>query len=114
VRFVGHDAGEGVGADDLRGLALDLRSRLGSDGPCVVAVAGVAHDRPVVIIATNDEARNWGLRAGELVKVAARTLGGGGGGKDDLAQGGGTDPSRVGEALATVEHAVGERVTAGR
>ena len=114
VSFVGHDAGAGVGADDLRGLALDVRSRLGNDRPSVVAVAGVSKDRPVVIIATNDAARAWGLRAGALVKVAARALGGGGGGKDDVAQGGGTDPTKVGEALARVEHAVGERVTAGR
>ena len=114
VRFVGHDAGDGIVTDDLRGLALDLRSRLGNDRPSVVAVAGVAKDRPVVIIATNDTARQWGLRAAELVKVAARTLGGGGGGKDDLAQGGGIDATKVGEALAKVEYAVGERVTAGR
>jgi alanyl-tRNA synthetase len=114
VTFVGHDTGDGVGADDLRGLALDLRSKLGNDRPSVVAVAGVAKDRPVVIIATNDTARQWGLRAGELVKVAAQALGGGGGGKDDLAQGGGVDVTKVGEALAKVEHAVGELVTAGR
>jgi alanyl-tRNA synthetase len=114
VSFVGHDAGTGVAADDLRTLALDLRGRLGNDRPAVVAVAGVAKDRPVVIVATNDAARQWGVRAGELVKVAATTLGGGGGGKDDVAQGGGTDASKVGEALGRVEHAVGERVTAGR
>jgi alanyl-tRNA synthetase len=114
VSFVGHDAGEGVGADDLRSLALDVRSKLGNDRPSVVVVASVAKDRPVVIIATNDAARQWGLRAGELVKLAAQTLGGGGGGKDDVAQGGGTDPSKLAEALAKVEHAVGERVTAGR
>ncbi len=114
VSFVGHDAGDGVGADDLRALTLDLRSKLGNDRPSVVAVAGVAKDRPVVIIATNDAARQWGVRAGELVKVAAQTLGGGGGGKDDVAQGGGTDATKVAEALAKVEHAVGERVTAGR
>ena len=114
VSFVDHDAGDGVSADDLRGLALDVRSRLGNDRPSVVAVAGVAKDRPVVIIATNDAARQWGLRAGELVKAAAQTLGGGGGGKDDVAQGGGLDATKVREALATVEHGVGERVTAGR
>jgi alanyl-tRNA synthetase len=114
VSFVGHDTGKGVSADDLRGLALDLRSKLGNDRPSVVAVAGVAKDRPVVVIATNDTARQWGLRAGELVKVAAQILGGGGGGKDDLAQGGGIDVTKVGEALAKVEHAVGELVTAGR
>jgi alanyl-tRNA synthetase len=114
VSFVGHDSGGGISADDLRSLALDLRSKLGNDRPTVVALAGVAKDRPVVIIATNEVARQWGLRAGELVKVAARTLGGGGGGKDDLAQGGGVDVTRIGDALAQVEHAVGELVTTGR
>ena len=37
----------------LRTLALDLRSRLGSE-PAAVAVAGVSNNRPVVIVATND------------------------------------------------------------
>ncbi|HEY5182853.1 MAG TPA: alanine--tRNA ligase, partial [Dermatophilaceae bacterium] len=114
VSFVGHDAGTGVGADDLRSLVLDVRSRLGNDRPSVVAIASVAKDRPVVIIATNDAARQWGLKAGALVRLAAQTLGGGGGGKDDVAQGGGTDSTKIGEVLAIVEHAVGERVTAGR
>jgi alanyl-tRNA synthetase len=54
------------------------------------------------------------VTAGALVRVAARTLGGGGGGKDDVAQGGGTDASAVGEALRRVEHAIGETVTGGR
>ncbi|MEO8555400.1 MAG: alanine--tRNA ligase, partial [Actinomycetota bacterium] len=49
VSFVGHDAGTGVVADDLRGLALDLRSKLGNERPSVVAVAGVVKDRPMVI-----------------------------------------------------------------
>ncbi|WP_397333783.1 DHHA1 domain-containing protein [Ornithinimicrobium sp. INDO-MA30-4] len=58
-------------------------------------------------------AREWGVKAGALVKIAASTLGGGGGGKDDLAQGGGSDVSKVAEALQRVEHAVGETVTRG-
>ncbi|HET8599553.1 MAG TPA: alanine--tRNA ligase [Segeticoccus sp.] len=112
--FLGHDAGPDVAADDLRSLALDLRQRLGNERPAVVAVAGVAKGRPVVIVATNESARAGGIRAGDLVKVGAQTLGGGGGGKPDLAQGGGSDPSKVTEALGAVEHALGERVGAGR
>ena len=110
VRYVGHDAGE-VGGDDLRTLVLDVRGRLGNGAPSVVAMTGVAKGRPVVVVATNDEARRWGVKAGQLVRAAAAVLGGGGGGKDDVAQGGGTDPSKVGEALTRVEHAVGEQVT---
>jgi alanyl-tRNA synthetase len=112
VSVVTHDAGE-AGADDLRTLALDVRGRLPGDRPAVVAVAGVAKDRPLVVVATNDEARRWGVMAGDLVREAAKVLGGGGGGRPDVAQGGGSDPARVSEALVRVEHAVGERVTAG-
>jgi alanyl-tRNA synthetase len=114
VSFVGHDAGDGVGADELRSLALDVRGRLPGDRPAVVAATGTAKGRPVVVVVTNDEARRWGVKAGELVREAASVLGGGGGGKDDVAQGGGSDPSRTGEALDRIEHVVGERVTASR
>jgi alanyl-tRNA synthetase len=106
VRVVAHDAGE-VGADDLRTLVLDVRSRLGESAPAVVAVGGVAKGRPVVVIATNASARERGVRAGALVKTASTVLGGGGGGKDDLAQGGGSDAARLPEALTAVRDAIG-------
>jgi alanyl-tRNA synthetase len=108
VTFLAHDAGAEAAADDVRKMALDLRGRLGNERPTVVAVAGSAGGRPVVVIATNEPARGRGLRAGDLVRAAAQTLGGGGGGKDDLAQGGGTDPTKVAEALSVVEWRVGE------
>jgi alanyl-tRNA synthetase len=106
VAFVAHRAPGGVGADDLRRLAADVRGRL-TGRPSVVVVAGVPKDRPVVVVAVSDEGRARGLRAGALVGVAAKVLGGGGGGKDDLAQGGGTSPEAIGEALAAVRRAVG-------
>ena len=106
VTFVSHDAGADVAADDLRRLVTDVRGRLGNDRPVLVSMAAVANDRPVVIVATNERAREAGLKAGAFVKAAASALGGGGGGKDDLAQGGGTDPTRVSAALGTVEDAL--------
>jgi alanyl-tRNA synthetase len=113
VRVVTRNAGDGVGADDLRALALDVRGRMGDGAPAVVALAGVAKERPAVVVVTNDEARRWGVRANDLVRVAAGAMGGGGGGKDDVAQGGGTDPGKVDHALAQLQHAVGEAVTRG-
>jgi alanyl-tRNA synthetase len=104
--FVGHRAPDGTGADDLRKLAVDIRGRL-TARPAVVMVAGVPKDRPVVVIAVTPGARDRGLKAGALVGLAAKALGGGGGGKDDLAQGGGADPAAIGDALAAVEQAVG-------
>src|SRR4051812_33690728 len=112
VSVVAHRAPDGTSADDLRKLALDVRGRLG-DRPAVVAVASVSDGRPVVVTAVNDRGREWGLAAGDLVRVAAQTLGGGGGGRDDVAQGGGTNAAAVDDALTAVRHRVGQRVTGG-
>jgi alanyl-tRNA synthetase len=106
VAFVAHRAPDGTGADDLRRLAVDVRGRLSGRAAAVI-VAGVPKDRPVVVVAVSDAARERGLRAGALVGVAAKVLGGGGGGKDDLAQGGGADTAAIQDALAAVERTVG-------
>jgi alanyl-tRNA synthetase len=60
----------------------------------------------VVVAAVNEAGRERGLKAGQLVGVAAKALGGGGGGKDDVAQGGGTRPEAIGDALRLVEEAI--------
>ena len=106
VRVLAHDAGE-LDANGVRDLALDLRSRFGSEA-AVVAVVGVANGRPVVLVATNEGAREAGVKAGALVRVAAGVLGGGGGGKDDVAQGGGQDASKIGAALDAVRDAIAQ------
>jgi alanyl-tRNA synthetase len=111
IAYVAHRLPDGTGADDLRKLATDVRSRI-QGRPAVVIVAGVPKDRPVVVVAVSDTAREHGLKAGALVGVAAKVLGGGGGGKDDLAQGGGSDPQAIGEALTAVERAVAAAVRA--
>jgi alanyl-tRNA synthetase len=110
VQFVGHHA-DGAGGSDARRLALDIRGRMATDRPGVVAVVGSSDGKPSVVIALNDLARDWRLSAGDLVRVAATVLGGSGGGKDDVAQGGGTDASQAPAAIEAVERAVGERVT---
>ncbi|MDH6138464.1 alanyl-tRNA synthetase [Kitasatospora sp. GP30] len=96
-------------ADDLRKLVLDVRSRITGRGPAVVAVFAVSNNRPLVVVATNEAARERGVKAGELVRTAAKALGGGGGGKDDVAQGGGSNPLAINEAIAQVERAVAQR-----
>jgi alanyl-tRNA synthetase len=76
-------------AADVRKLALDIRGRMGNDKPAVVVVVGASEGKPSVVVAVNDTAREWRLKAGELVRSAAGELGGNGGGTDDVAQGGG-------------------------
>lgn len=100
-RVAAVSVGEVASADDVRGLALSVRERLGGD-PAVVALGGIVGGRPVVVVATNDAARAAGARAGALAKRAAGVLGGGGGGRDDVAQGGGADVSALPAALDAV------------
>ncbi|MCO6697981.1 alanine--tRNA ligase [Streptomyces albidoflavus] len=99
---------DGTGADDLRKLVLDVRGRIPADRPAVVALFTVANDRPLTVVATNEAARERGLKAGDLVRTAAKTLGGGGGGKPDVAQGGGQNPQAIDEAVSAVERQVAE------
>ncbi len=83
---------------------MDVRAQLGEDAPVVVALAGVSEDdKPMVAVATNEVARKNGIKAGDLVRGASKMLGGGGGGKPDFAQGGGSDASRIDEALKALE-----------
>ncbi|MEU5027444.1 alanine--tRNA ligase [Streptomyces milbemycinicus] len=108
VALVTGQVPDGTSADDLRKLVLDVRGRIQGDRPAVVALFSVANGRPVTVIATNEAARERGLKAGDLVRAAAKALGGGGGGKPDVAQGGGTNPDAVDEAAAAVERLVAE------
>ncbi len=104
VRLVAEQV-TGVSGGDLRTLALEVRSALGSE-PAVVALVGGTNQKPVLAVATNEAARAKGSKAGVLVGLGAAALGGRGGGKDDFAQGGGTNGAGAADALAAIRAAV--------
>ncbi|GAA1919187.1 alanine--tRNA ligase [Nocardioides hwasunensis] len=112
VRLVAHRA-DGAAGGDVRNLAMDVRGRLPQGEPGVVVIIGSADGKVSVVAATNDEARARGLSAGELVRAVGPLLGGKGGGKDDVAQGGGTDASRIDEALTLVASEVAAKAAQG-
>ena len=103
VSFIGSVMADGVSGDDLRKIALDLRSRADNS---VVALISANDGKPVLVVATSDGARSSGIKAGALVKIGSTVLGGGGGGKDDFAQGGGTDASKSLDALTAISNAL--------
>jgi alanyl-tRNA synthetase len=107
VAVVTHHLAEEASSDDLRRLAMDVRGRI-SARPAVVILTSVAKERPIVVAAVDDQAQQRGLKAGELVRIAATALKGGGGGKDDIAQGGGSDPQAVPDAHRAVVDAVAQ------
>lgn len=87
--------------DALRQLAMDVRELLGSEAG-VVVLAAETNGRVQLVAATNEAARDLGVKAGTLVKDASQLLGGGGGGKPDVAQGGGTNAAALDEAFAAL------------
>ncbi|MBT1176385.1 alanine--tRNA ligase [Bifidobacterium callimiconis] len=100
VKNVGHFGS----VDALRKSVMDIRGRFGESKPLVVALAGEGENgNPVIIVATNEAARGTGIKAGDLVRTASKTLGGGGGGKPDFAQGGGQDATKIDEALSSLK-----------
>ena len=103
VSYISSVMADGVSGDDLRKIALDLRER---ESKSVVALISSNDGKPVLVVATSEQARAGGVKAGALVKIGSTVLGGGGGGKDDFAQGGGTDASKSLEALTAISNAL--------
>ena len=103
ISYISSVMADGVSGDDLRKIALDLRER---ESKSVVALISSNDGKPVLVVATSEQARAGGVKAGALVKIGSTVLGGGGGGKDDFAQGGGTDASKSLEALTAISNAL--------
>ena len=96
---------DGLDGKDLLALIDQLKNKLGS---AVVLLASVVEDK-VVLVAGVTKDLTATLKAGDLMREAAAVVGGKGGGRPDMAQGGGTDSSKVAEALALVSPFVAAR-----
>jgi alanyl-tRNA synthetase len=95
---------EGIDPRELRNLVDEARKKLGSGIVALVAVnegkatvaAGVSQDLTATVSAI------------DLVRAGVAAVGGkGGGGRPDMAQGGGPDGARAGEAIAAIKAAIG-------
>jgi alanyl-tRNA synthetase len=91
---------EGVSAKDLKGLADDAKTKIGSG---VVAFAAVADGKASLVVGVTDDLVKR-ISAVDLVKLGAEALGGkGGGGRADMAQAGGPDGAKARDALLAIE-----------
>ena len=103
VKFLGRVV-EGVEMKDLKALADEAKAQLGSGVTTIVGV-GADGKAGVVVGVTADATGRF--NAVDLVRIGSEKLGGkGGGGRPDMAQAGGPDGARAGEALAAIEAAV--------
>jgi alanyl-tRNA synthetase len=84
-----------------------FRSKVGSG---VIVLGAVFDGKPNLLAAVTPDLVERGLDAGKIVRSAAQIIGGGGGGKPTLAQAGGKDASRLGEALVSVKQTVASSI----
>jgi len=95
---------DGVPAKELRSMADEAKKTLGSG---VVAIATAADGKGALVVGVTEDLVDR-FNAVDLVRAGAAALGGkGGGGRPDMAQAGGPDGGRVGDALKAVEQALG-------
>ena len=104
-----HVAAAKVSAEDanaLRKLGDVLRDK---DSAVVALLAAVNGEKITLQCVCGKDAVAKGVRAGDVIKTIAPIVGGRGGGKPDSAMGGGSDISRLDEALAALESFVADK-----
>ncbi len=102
VNFIGQVI-DGLDPKELRGAVDEAKARIGSG---VVALVAINDGRASVAVGVTGDSPG-GHNAVDLVKRAVAALGGqGGGGRPDMAQGGGPDGVKAGEALAAIRGAL--------
>jgi len=90
---------EGADVNTLRETLDKLKSKL---APAAVVLAAVEGQKVSLVAGVSKEVTSV-YKAGELVNYVAQQVGGKGGGRPDMAQAGGKDPSKLAEALASVQ-----------
>ncbi|MEM7533044.1 MAG: alanine--tRNA ligase [Chloroflexota bacterium] len=90
---------DAANVDTMRDMTDWFRDKLGSS---VVLVGAIINDKPMLVAGATQDVIKRGMHAGNLVRDTAKIIGGGGGGRPNMAQAGGRDASKLGEALASV------------
>jgi len=86
----------GLDGDGLR-TAMDVIKKKKPDS--ALLLGSVAGDKVSFVACVPEAMIKKGLKAGDWVREVAKAAGGGGGGRPDMAQAGGKDPAKLGEAL---------------
>ncbi|MDX9872150.1 MAG: alanine--tRNA ligase [Clostridia bacterium] len=89
--------------DSLRNMADMFKERLKTG---IVVLGTVIDDKVALVAAATKDLLPRGIHAGNIIKEVAAVTGGGGGGRPDMAQAGGKDKEKLGEALARVSQIV--------
>jgi alanyl-tRNA synthetase len=88
----------------LLDLANRIQSKVGQ--PSAVVLGGAFGGKAGLVALVSKDLVERGLSAGAIIREIAPIVGGGGGGRDDMAQAGGKDPSKLDEALTAARAAI--------
>ena len=97
----------GVDTAELRTMGDFLRDK---DPKAVAVIASINGEKITFLAVCGKEVVARGIKAGDLVRHVSAICGGKGGGKPDSAMGGGSDPLKVDDALASVDDFVSEKL----
>ncbi len=101
------DAVDGLDGHAIRELADRIRDEIRRG---VVVLGSRVDERVLFVAMVTKDLIERGIRAGDIVRVAATITGGGGGGRPDMAQAGGKDVSRLDEALGKTRSFIESRL----
>jgi len=92
-------------AEAMREMGDFIKTRVPSG---VICLGAVVNGNPLLVAMVTPDLVEKGLHAGNMVRDAARVMGGGGGGQPEMAQAGGRQADKLGEALGRVAELVKE------
>ena len=92
-------------AEAMREMGDFIKTRLPS---AVICLGAVVNGNPLLVAMVTPDLVDQGLHAGNMVRDAARVMGGGGGGQPEMAQAGGRQADKLQDALRRVAELVGE------
>ena len=96
-------------APALRDTADKIRDKF-ADKPAVVFLASNVGGKVLFTAMATKAANDMKAHCGNIIREAAKICGGGGGGRPDMAQAGGKDASKLGEALKAVEDVLKDQI----
>ena len=94
---------DGVAGQELLDLADRLKAKLGD---AAVVLGAVSEDKVDLVASVAPTLVERGVKAGEIVRLAAAEVGGGGGGKDTAARAGGRQIDRLPDAIRIARQAI--------
>jgi len=90
----------GLDNEGLRNMADQLKEKLGSG---IIILGSRSNDKAIFVASVTADLVNEGYHAGKIISEVARVTGGGGGGRPNMAQAGGPEAGKIGEALETAK-----------